>query len=421
MPPESNAMLQALYSRDPQSVTAHLERVKEVGAEKFMASYYVGYGHKSIGDCGTTTLFIEQVSLLAAKAIQDWPLYNGQEASTRYLNMSEQEVLNPLKSKEGASIQKIWMKLYEEILEELVPYLKDRFPKREDEKDTTYEKAIKAKAFDIARGFLPAGVTTLLSWHTNLRQAHDHLLSLKHHPLSEIRSIAADVRGALQEKYKSSFLHKEYESQEKYISDSTKITTFFDNPEIKSFRAKSNLDLTSLKKYKKILQSRPEKTELPHQFRKFGTMRFTFPLDFGSFRDLQRHRSGVVAMPILSTKYGFLPWYLEQLPEKLQNKAKKVIAEQKKRIALLKGSREEKQYYVAIGYVITCEVTMPLPAAVYLAELRSAQTVHPTLRIVAQRIGKSIEKTIPGIKMHCDYSADAWSVKRGTQDIVRKH
>lgn len=75
-PPEATAMLQALYSRDPKSVLQHKERVQTLGVDKFMSSYYVGYGHKSIGDCGTTTVFIEQVSMLAAKSVQDWPLYN---------------------------------------------------------------------------------------------------------------------------------------------------------------------------------------------------------------------------------------------------------------------------------------------------------------------------------------------------------
>src|SRR3990172_488793 len=86
--PEDVAMLQALYSRSAESVDVHLEKVKQSGSGKFMASYYVGYGHKSIADTGSTTLFIEDVSLLAAKAVQDWPLYNGQETSTRYIDMS---------------------------------------------------------------------------------------------------------------------------------------------------------------------------------------------------------------------------------------------------------------------------------------------------------------------------------------------
>src|SRR5688500_9259492 len=117
--PESIAMMQALYSRSPKSVTDHVNKVREVGPGKFMAQFYVGYGHKSIGDCGTTTLFFENVSLLAAKAIQDWPLYNGQEASTRYLDFSKQKVLNPLGTQAGEDIQDRWMSFYNDYMAEV--------------------------------------------------------------------------------------------------------------------------------------------------------------------------------------------------------------------------------------------------------------------------------------------------------------
>ena len=120
MHPEATAMAQALYSRSPQSVVNHLQKIKEVGYEKFMDTFYVGYGHKSIGDCGSTTLFVENISILGAKAIQDWQLYRGQEASTRYLDMSKQKVLNPVEDKNiptyresdverGKKIQQKWM------------------------------------------------------------------------------------------------------------------------------------------------------------------------------------------------------------------------------------------------------------------------------------------------------------------------
>jgi thymidylate synthase ThyX len=152
LPPEANAMGQALYSRDPRSINVHLDVIAKVGAEKFMANYYVGYGHKSIGDCGTTTIYIEQVSMLAAKAIQDWPLYNGQEASTRYLDMSAQEVLNPLGSPEGKLIQNTWMDIYREVLAGLIPFLTEQFPRSAEQDEKTYAKAIKAKAFEPSSG-----------------------------------------------------------------------------------------------------------------------------------------------------------------------------------------------------------------------------------------------------------------------------
>lgn len=95
-PPETLAMLQALYSRSSFSVEKHVEKVRSRGSSDFMRSYYVGYGHSSIGDCGNTTIFIEGVSLLACKAIQNSQLYSGQETSTRYIDFSGHIPFDPL-------------------------------------------------------------------------------------------------------------------------------------------------------------------------------------------------------------------------------------------------------------------------------------------------------------------------------------
>src|SRR5687768_2611855 len=73
---EDTAMIQALHSRSTRGLDGHLAVLsKKGGSGDFMDMYYVGYGDKSIGDCGTTTIFIEGVSMLVAKAIQHWPLY----------------------------------------------------------------------------------------------------------------------------------------------------------------------------------------------------------------------------------------------------------------------------------------------------------------------------------------------------------
>ncbi len=419
--PEANAMLQALYSRSPKSVTEHLEIVRTAGPEKFMASYYVGYGHKSIGDCGTTSIFVENVSMLVAKAVQDWALYNGQEASTRYLDMSKQEVLNPLGTKEGKAIQDEWMRFYTHTLEALIPSLKTRFPIKDGDNEKVYEKAIRAKAFDIARGFLPAGATTYASWHTNLRQAADHLKEMRHHPLPEVRQTAGEIMKSLQAKYSSSFLHKEYPLEEAYVAQSVAEFAYFDDSSIKKFTYKNRLDIKGLTQHKKLLKNRPAKAELHQRFRQYGDVLFSFPLDFGSYRDLQRQRSAIQEMPLLSTKHGFHPWYLEQLTPELRKEALAVLKAQKARIAKLKTTKEIKQYYTAMGYMVTVKMSCSLPSAVYIAELRSADTVHPTLRVEAQKMGDVLSKIVPNLTMHHDTSPGTWNIKRGSQDIVKKN
>jgi thymidylate synthase ThyX len=420
-PPEDIAMLQALYSRDPRSVKTHLEKVRESGPGKFMEKFYVGYGHKSIGDCGTTTLFAEGVSMLCAKAIQDWLLYNGQESSTRYLDFSKMAILNPVGIKSAEKIQTRTMKLYNEALNVLTKDLKNKYPIKAEEKPEIYDKAIRARAFDISRCLLPAGMTTMVAWHTNLRQAADHLKSMRHHPLEEVRMVAQDMIIALQTKYPNSFGHKQYPEEEKYLEISQKNVAYLKPFAIgKELEYKSYLKKEIIERYKNELKNRPPKAELPYQLRAAGDIVFKFLLDFGSYRDLQRQRSMIAPQPLLTTKFGFHPWYLEQFPADFRKKVKSEFKDLVKEIKALKISDEVKQYYIPMGFQVAIEMTATIPSAVYIAELRSGKTVHQTLRPVAQKIGGVLKKLVPNIAIHCDFDKDEFSIKRGSQDIIEK-
>lgn len=414
--PEVIAMVQALYSRDPRSILDHLEDVKKRGADKFMARFYVGYGHKSIGDCGTTTLGIEQVSMLVAKAVQDTPLYNGQEASTRYLDMTTQDVRNPLGTEQGESVQKGWMALYADVLAALIASFGQQFPKKPEEKQDVWENAIRAKAFDIARGLLPGGATTLLSWHVNLRQAYDHAKEMRNHVLPEVRAAAEMILGTLKKKYPPSFSHEINDAEESYIAQSMRRFSFFFEP-ITEFSYSHNLDLAELAKEQTLLSTRPPRTELHQRFRRFGNVTFKFPLDFGSYRDIQRQRSAVQEMPLLTTRLGFHPWYLAGYPEGTAERIEKL----QKQADQLDADDATRQYYIPMGFQVPVVVTCTLPSAVYVSELRSGTTVHPTLRMVAQQMGNTLEQIVPGLVMHHNRTALVWNVKRGTQTIVARN
>ncbi|MEK7585448.1 MAG: FAD-dependent thymidylate synthase [Patescibacteria group bacterium] len=421
--PEDTAMMQALYSRSAESVVMHADKVKQSGSGKFMEKFYVGYGHASIADCGSTTIFIEGVSMLVAKAVQDWPLYSGQETSSRYLDMSKQAIVDPVGTKESKKILDTWMKFYTGSQLAVAAHLRIKYPKKKDEDEAIYERAIKARVFDILRGFLPAGVTTQLSWHTNLRQAWDKLALLRHWPLPEVRSVAETVHKQLQEKYRSSFSHKLYEEQEAYWQYlGTKQTYFLSKKYAGDFAASTKIKPAELTPYQDILKRRPAKTNLPHFLSELGPITFDFLLDFGSFRDIHRHRHGVCRMPLLTTRFGFNQWYLDQLPKDLQLEAKKLIKEQKAAITKLeaKSSNLEAQYYIAMGFNVSCRVSYGLPATVYVTELRSGRLVHPTLRRVAHQMDKFLRRKFPSLKLHSDLDPDDWDVRRGKQTITEK-
>ena len=73
-----------------------------------------------------------------------------------------------------------------------------------------------------------------------------------------------------------------------------------------------------------------------------------------------------------------------------------------------------------MGFQVACDVSCTLPSAVYISELRSGPMTHSTLRPVAQAMGNWLAENVPHLAMHHDMTPDAWSVKRGTQDIVKK-
>jgi hypothetical protein len=199
--------------------------------------------------------------------------------------------------------------------------------------------------------------------------------------------------------------------------------TFFDTKEHagkKGFVAKHTLDLGGLMQHKELLSNRPQKTELFSKLAKFGLIIFDFPLDYGSFRDLQRHRNGICEMPLLSTRHGFAEWYLDQLTPSLKTEAGKLIQTQIELINALPGDDSLKQYFIALGFNVPCQVAYSLPQTIYVAELRSSQTVHPTLRKIAQKMALYIKEIIPTCTIHADMNEDEWNIKRGTQDIVKK-
>jgi len=418
--PEDTAMMQALYSRSPKSVVEHVEKVKQSGSGKFMETFYVGYGHMSIADCGSTTIFIEQLSMLADKAIQDNQLYSGQETSTRYIDMSQQAIIDPLGTPESKAIHDKWMAFYINNQGAVQNFIKQKYPKKDDEDEAVYDKAIKARTFDIMRGFLPAGITTQLSWHTNLRQAWDKLSLLRHHPLTEVRDIANDILAKLREKYAHSFSHQLFEEQETYRGYTVSKHTYFQPETAVPFQMSTTIKNAELENYTDIFINRPIKTNLPTFLTELGQVTYDFILDFGSFRDIQRHRNGVCRMPLLTTNLGFNAWYLEQLPTDLQNKAKELIAEQTTALEQLETIPEIKQYYIAMGFNVSCRVTYGLPATVYTVELRSNKTVHPTLRKIAHQMQSALHEAFPKLLLHCDLGADDWDIRRGRQDIVKK-
>jgi len=419
---ESQAMLGALHSRSPGGIRSHLALLAQKGSEKFMSTFYVGYGHKSIGDLGSASVFIEGVSMLVAKAIQDFPLYNGQEVSTRYVDFSKQRFIDPAHSSKSTDILETWRSFYLSSLEEFIPILRERYPRGEGEDEKVWEKAIKARAFDTMRAFLPAAASTNLVWTGPLRQFADRIPVLRNHPLAEVREVGIAIEKALLIAYPNSFSEKRYPATESYLEQAQVESAYFDEEGFPDFEFVDSINHERLGQYRRALATRPQKIELPYTIRDAGVAEFKFLLDFGSFRDIQRHRAISLRMPLLTTRHGFEPWYLSELPESLRDRATEAIAKQLHATEALGLSDTLKQYYLPMGLRTAVRFTGDLRALVYLIEIRATRFVHPTLRMRAVQMAKALEVAYgeDGLVLHLDPEPDRFDVKRGTHDIIAK-
>lgn len=450
--PEINAMLQAFYSRSHMGIN---ERIAELGGQpekikNSLQQYYLGYGHSSIGDCGWTTLYIEGVSLLAAKAIQHHPLYNGQEKSTRYLNfVGDNLFYNPLAvlpdgqvldsmdlvTDVGLSNNYLYSMIdwYNQISLELINELTHCYPKPDKLKGSVYKNSIQCAAFDVARGFLPAGLKTSLSWTGHLRSIREHCKELLQHPLLEVRNIAKDILRQCYKNYPATFSLEDENFENEYVSICTKrerLQLYYQNmpsfPKIHLDQQCFNLNLLLLQAKNELIQ-RPQYTALPRYVEQYGTITAKFWLDFGSFRDLQRHRNGTCVMSEFDPYSKMHPFYLSGTIKNLfrSDQYDKFTSEYMGLLSnLIKFnshcSSDDLQYLYPLGWLIPVSYTATLPQWVYMVELRTQPSVHPTLRSVMMSVAKELKNIMPFMKLYVDLDEHPvvnWP--RGNQTIWR--
>lgn len=390
--PQVLAMLQAFYSRSPMSIDDRLAKLLTEGADgetatekirQAMQRYYVNYGHASIGDCGGTTVFIENVSMLAAKAIQDNELYNGQECSTRYLDFSKQKFIapsffDPLLQTQGKEIHEQLRALYMRVLPLAVEWATKNYDPNlvlsskieEMNRKGAFHSTCKAIAFDICRGLLPAGASTSLSWTGSFHNFDQHLRWLSLHPLFEVRSIARRIYSALLAKYPASFRGE--------------VLNPGDEEEHPAVYYNQNEPNREPRVYNKMWTSVPDFPRRP-KGRSLDDYSAIFeisgPLDFGSFRDLQRHRHGMNRIPLIRAESQLHPWYVRQF-DKIDPSIMEEMNSIRQKLSNLRlgVSATDVQYFMPMATKVSTHMVWNLGQLRYVMDLRTKTSVHPTLR-----------------------------------------
>lgn len=407
--PEDSAMLQALVSRDPGPVEQRFRKVESSGSGKFMDQYYIGYGHDSIGDCATTTVYIENVSLYAAKVIEDHMRFNGQEASTRYIDFSKQSISSyGYASEKNESDIEFFLDAYEKALTELKVYFRGKYPESKD-------KAIDACSFDVARSLLPVSVNTTVCWTTTLTGFRSHLLDMAIHPLREVKDIAREVNEKLYEHCPNSFYPDIDQDPRRIDIDKTKhiYGRWFMTPAQKMYLYDRGNDIEDLSEdilgipyisnhlndsllRKHQLQGGP----IPWWMDPYaGRVTFIDELDFASYRDLHRHRLAVTPLPLGEfTKRGGNEIFTESSPYThvlVDALGENFVEDIRQHVRSIRVTKDEmdRLYALPMGVEIKAYIQATAAELSYILSLRSKKSVHPTLRDYIHRLYRCLDSS----------------------------
>ena len=200
--PEIQAYAMAKYSRSALSMKESLRDISTQKAEKFLNTFYFQYGHRSIADLAHIALAIERLSILAAIELADEQRWDGQERSTRYQDFRKSGYYTPDFGSDDEA-RKLYRETvdflfteYDALSAHMTDYLISITPKPADFKQDTYERTLKARAFDITRYLLPLATNTSLGQIVNARTLENQVAHLLSHTHQEVRSLGESLKKA---------------------------------------------------------------------------------------------------------------------------------------------------------------------------------------------------------------------------------
>ena len=201
--PEVLAYAMAKYSRSALTLRESLAEISTQRAEQFLNTFYFQYGHRSIADLAHVPMAVERLSLLAAITLVDETRWDGQERSTRYQDFRRSGWFTPAlpvgqRQAFDEAIESLFTS-YERLSQGMTEALKRVVPRPEAMKPDTYERTLRARAFDVARYLLPLATNTSLGQIVNARTLESQISRLLSSRFGEIRTLGTRLREAAKE------------------------------------------------------------------------------------------------------------------------------------------------------------------------------------------------------------------------------
>lgn len=429
---ESNLEALCDESNNVELVSAIYGRV-----ERFLQTWALKYGHNSLKDSALDCFAIENISQRATKAVEDSALAAYQEKSTRYMDFSSPVFYFAHTDTTLESLYARSMGLYARVNEYVRPIYGKQFAEIEFASETARKNTIAAKCFDVSRYLLPVGIRTSLGITCSTRETERLIQRMAEDPLHEVRHIAKlmqhhgskinpgllkHVEGnpyTIRRKrmtseemlmelglsdsncdalYETNLVHVNVEDTRRnlMLALSYMSSPLAANQIMHNLRLKSDIEETTQLAFMldTALANRGKFDELPIEFKQ-GQLVYEIVLDFGAFRDLQRHRVGTQIIHGFAPNIGWTtPEVIEDSP--LLEEYNKLMGDYVE-YAKSKGF-DNSDYCMTMAHNVRYLYICDIRQLFYMVELRTKPDGHWSYRRVCQKMASDFLEAFPEFK-----------------------
>jgi len=457
LPEEVIAVLFAYYSRSREDLRTNLARLlgddtlaigvapaasvsrgssAEHKARAFHEKWVVGYGHSSVAEHAVVHLAVENVSIVASKVIEDLRLGSYTEKSTRYV------VFDTGSFADLPSLPHALRDAYRDACENLFRTYLELFPIVQRRLDETIpadlgqatrarEAMVRAHTCDLLRGLLPASTRTNLGITANARALAMLVSKMMSWPLEEVRLLGQQMREEAR-RVTPTLLRHAAENEHRMamhahlreVAASIGVTSPRARAEsaVRLVRSdddalervvlgllyeSSGVDVQELAAVISTLSQGDKRAIVEASLAKRGShdpaprafegssVTVELTLDYGAYRDLQRHRMLTPATQVLGCGLGAeVPEEIEQMGVGDRYRAALARAEDTWR-RLSESAPWEAQYVVPLAYRVRTLWTLNLRELFHVVELRSGRQGHASYRRIAQQLHKVVTEQHP--------------------------
>lgn len=326
----------------------------------------------------------------------------------------------------------------------LTELMKTKFPKKEAQSDKLYSSITKARVCDVARYLLPAATCTNIGMTLNARGFEWAVTKFLSHPLEEMREIGAELKEAglkvtptlIKYADRNAYLAETYGAMRKVASEWAKDLPAPDPAEpvrIVDYDREAENKLVASLLYRHLqhpfeqiiervrVMPKEEKDRIIDEalsrrggydqpIREFEHCYYTFDIlmDYGAFRDVQRHRMATQTNQDVTVAHGYdVP---EEIVEAgLESTFREALERAAEAHAKIHARfPEEAQYVVPMAFRKRVLITWNLRELHHFIPLRSGKKGHPSYRRIAQLCFRKLEELQPSLAkfIRCDLSEE---------------